>query len=59
MPEHFLSTVFTVLMPILFLGIVLWAYGRKRSGAFAEAAMLPFADDELARSSLEKETQHG
>jgi cytochrome c oxidase cbb3-type subunit IV len=36
----------TVLMPVVFIGIVVWAYSRKRAKAFAEAAMLPFADEE-------------
>jgi cytochrome c oxidase cbb3-type subunit 4 len=38
-----LSSLFTVISFLVFLGIVAWAYGRRRQGAFAEAANEPFA----------------
>jgi len=37
------SIVTTVLTFLFFIGIVVWAYGRGRRGAFAEAANAPFA----------------
>jgi cytochrome c oxidase cbb3-type subunit 4 len=40
-------------MTVLFTGIVLWAYSGKRARAFAEAEMLPFADE--PRATGEKE----
>jgi cytochrome c oxidase cbb3-type subunit IV len=34
----------------IFVGILVWAFGRKRTKAFEEAALLPFQeDDEPAR----------
>ncbi|WP_442908571.1 cbb3-type cytochrome oxidase subunit 3 [Halomonas sp. S3-1-8] len=36
----------TLVLIIAFLGIVRWAYSRRRREAFDEAANLPFADDE-------------
>lgn len=33
----------TVIPFITFLGIVVWAYSRRRSAAFSEAANAPFA----------------
>ena len=44
-----LSSLFTVISFLVFLGIVAWAYGRRRQEAFAEAANEPFAlpDEEL------------
>ena len=36
----------TVVMFLVFLGIVFWAYSRKRKSAFDEAARLPFEEDE-------------
>lgn len=36
----------TVIMFLVFLGIVFWAYGKQRKGAFDEAARLPFEEDE-------------
>jgi cytochrome c oxidase cbb3-type subunit 4 len=36
----------TVIMFLVFLGIVVWAWSSKRRGAFDEAARLPFEEDE-------------
>jgi cytochrome c oxidase cbb3-type subunit IV len=38
-----LSSLFTVISFLVFLGIVAWAYGRRQQKAFAEAANEPFA----------------
>ncbi|MET3440323.1 cytochrome c oxidase cbb3-type subunit 4 [Variovorax paradoxus] len=35
----------TVLCFVLFLGIVAWAYARRNTGRFEEAAHLPFEQD--------------
>ncbi|HEX6137294.1 MAG TPA: CcoQ/FixQ family Cbb3-type cytochrome c oxidase assembly chaperone [Casimicrobiaceae bacterium] len=46
-----LSSVFTVLSFLLFVGIVLWAWSSRRHAAFAEAANAPFAlPDEVAEA---------
>ena len=37
----------TVIMFVLFLGIVFWAFSKKRKRAFDEAAQLPFDEDEV------------
>jgi cytochrome c oxidase cbb3-type subunit IV len=39
----FLHSIMTVVTFITFLGIVIWAYSRKRKSAFDEAANAPFA----------------
>ena len=39
-------SIWTVLMFILFIGIVVWAWSRRRSGDFAAAAQIPLEDDE-------------
>lgn len=41
-----LRSLFTVVTFALFIGIVWWTYNGKRDQAFAEAALLPFSDDE-------------
>jgi cytochrome c oxidase cbb3-type subunit 4 len=41
-----LRAAVTVLAFIAFIGIVLWAYSRRRKEAFDEAARLPFTEDE-------------
>jgi cytochrome c oxidase cbb3-type subunit 4 len=35
----------TVVSLLLFLGLMAWVMGRRRNSAFAEAALLPFAED--------------
>ena len=53
---------YTLLMLIVFIGIIFWAWSKKRNKFFSEAANLPFADDEIsAKSALklqEKEKSH-
>jgi len=47
-----LSSLFTVISFLVFLGIVAWAYGRRRQEAFAQAANEPFAlPDELGNGA--------
>jgi len=41
-----IRSAITVVMFLVFLGIVVWAYGSKRKSAFDEAARLPFEEDE-------------
>ena len=38
----------TVVMLVVFLGIVAWAYSSKRSAAFDEAARVPFEEDAVS-----------
>jgi cytochrome c oxidase cbb3-type subunit 4 len=47
----FLSSVMTVVSFATFIGIVIWAYSKKRKGAFDEAANAPFAlpDDDATQ----------
>ena len=43
---HHASSIMTVVSLVTFLGIVAWAYSKRRTEDFAEAANLPFADEE-------------
>lgn len=54
MDFSFAHSVWTVMMFLLFIGIVIWAWSGKRKQAFDEAAHLPFEDDEphLDQSNL-------
>ncbi|MCG7600700.1 cbb3-type cytochrome c oxidase subunit 3 [Halomonas sp. McH1-25] len=36
----------TLLIMIAFLGVVFWAYSKRRKKDFDEASRLPFADDD-------------
>ncbi len=40
---NILSSIVTVVSFVTFIGIVVWAYSRKRKKAFDEAANAPFA----------------
>ncbi len=42
-----LRSILTVIAFATFMGIVVWAYSRRRRAAFEEAANLPFSEDEL------------
>jgi len=39
-------SIWTVMMVVLFIGIVLWAWSGKRKDDFRDAANLPLEDDE-------------
>ena len=45
MDYSILGSVMTVVMLVVFLGIVAWAFSGKRSAAFEEAARVPLEDD--------------
>ncbi|MGL4714384.1 MAG: cbb3-type cytochrome oxidase subunit 3 [Aeromonas sp.] len=38
--------LYTLLLMAIMIGIIVWAYGKRRKTAFDEAANLVFADDE-------------
>ena len=46
-----LSSIFTVVSFLLFIGIVQWAWSSRRRDAFADAANAPFALPEETLSS--------
>jgi cytochrome c oxidase cbb3-type subunit 4 len=47
----------TVLAFIAFIGIVLWAYSKRRKKSFDDAANLPFADDDQHESTVKRENK--
>ncbi len=53
---------YTIIMLIVFIGIVAWAWSAKRKRGFRDAANLPFADEQQDRASgndaPEKESRH-
>ena len=48
----------TVMLFVLFLAIVAWAYSSRNRGAFDEAAALPFQDDAF-KTSDKTSSAHG
>jgi len=47
----------TVVLFVCFIGIIVWAYSRRRKGSFDEAANLPFADEIQHETTMKKENQ--
>ena len=45
----------TVILLISFIGIVIWAYSKRRKSDFDEAANLPFADQKRHEATMNKE----
>jgi len=43
----------TVVLLVVFIGIVSWAWGSARNGAFEAAARLPLEDDACRRTACE------
>ena len=50
-------SVMTVVSLLTFLGIIYWAFIAHRKQDFDEAAMLPFADEEM--NNTKQEPRHG
>lgn len=51
-----IRSAMTVVMFLLFLGIVFWAYSSKRKRAFDEAARLPFDENESMAAGKPRNT---
>ena len=53
-------SIWTIVVMVLFIGIVLWAWSGKRKQSFDEAANIPFdEDDALPTDTIPKEKSHG
>ena len=55
MDANDLRAVFTLVMFILFVAIVLWAFSARNRERFAEAARLPLDDEQPARQGASHE----
>lgn len=54
MGYHDLRALITVVMFVMFIGIVIWAWSRKRKDDFNEAANLPLCEPEHPRADNNK-----
>jgi len=55
-----LHAIWTVVLLVLFIGIVAWAWSGKRKARFDAAARLPFDEDPLVpTNNTSKENSHG
>jgi cytochrome c oxidase cbb3-type subunit 4 len=53
-----LRGISTAFLMFAFIGLCIWAYGKKRKKGFDEAANLPFADEELNQRTLQEEAEN-
>lgn len=51
------QSIWTIVVMVIFLSIIVWAYSSKRKSEFEEAAYLPIADDDSVTSTV-KEKHH-
>jgi len=54
-----IQSVWTVVVLVLFVGIVIWAWSGKRKQDFDEAANIPFNEDDMPTEKTSKENSHG
>ncbi len=60
MDYSLIQIVWTIVVMVVFVGIVVWAYSDKRRQRFEEAAQIPFIEDSPAPSEKNsKENSHG
>ena len=59
MDSSLIQSVWTVVVLVLFVGIVIWAWSSKRKQDFDEAANIPFHEDETPTEHTSKEKPHG
>ena len=54
------DSIWTIVVMVVFIGIVLWAYSGKRRQRFDEAANIPFNEDRpVPTEKISKENSHG
>ena len=56
----FIQSVWTIVVMVVFIGIVIWAWSGKRKQQFDDAANIPFNEDRQPNTdSTTKENSHG
>ena len=60
MDYSLIQSIWTVVVMVLFVGIVIWAWSDKRKERFDEAANIPFSEDDMTPTdNISKENSHG
>jgi cytochrome c oxidase cbb3-type subunit 4 len=54
-----LHSIWTVLLVILFIGIVIWAWSGRSKQSFEEASRLPLEDEDPSTAFVPGEKRHG
>jgi len=55
MDYSLMLSIWTIVVLVLFVGIVIWAWSGKRKQRFDEAANIPFTEDDM--TSVDKTTE--
>ena len=56
----FIQSVWTIVVMVVFIGIVIWAWSGKQKKRFEDAANIPFNEDGPEHTdSMTKENSHG
>ena len=59
MDGNLIQVIWTLVVVVLFIGIVIWAWSGKRKQEFDEAANIPFNEDDTPTEKTSKENSHG
>lgn len=54
-----LHSIWTVLLVILFIGIVIWAWSGRNKKSFNDAARIPLEDEDTSPAFVPGEKRHG
>ena len=46
-----IQSIWTIVVMVLFVGIVIWAWSGKRKSRFDEAANIPFIEDDMTSAN--------
>ncbi len=57
--DSLIHSVWTLVVLVLFVGIVIWAWSGKRKQDFTDAANIPFHEDDKPTETTSKENPHG
>ncbi len=57
--DSLIHSVWTLVVLVLFVGIVIWAWSGKRKQDFTDAANIPFHEDDEPAETTSKENPHG
>ncbi len=59
MDVSIVESVWSLVVLVLVVGIVIWAWSGKRKHDFDEAANIPFNEDDTPTENTSKENSHG
>ena len=58
MDYSLIQSIWTIVVMVLFVGIVIWAWSSKRKQRFDEAANIPFKEDDMRSEQKTEENNH-